>query len=192
MGRADNQVKVRGFRVELGEIEAVLRSHPLVADVAVVCRANERKEKQLIAYLAGPQASDLTAIRQYLSQALPAFMVPDFFRALETLPVTVHGKVDRNKLTALGVSDGAAKAPTAPGMTSTEASVLGILAEVLASREIGMEHDFFEYGGNSLSVLAVIAKVRDELKVELAASDVYTYPTGKKLAAKIAKDLVRR
>jgi len=192
MGRADNQVKVRGFRVELGEIEAVLRSHPLVADVAVVCRENERKEKQLIAYLAGPQASDLTGIRQYLSQALPAFMVPDFFRALETLPVTVHGKVDRNKLMALGVSDGAAKAPAAPGMTSTEASVLGILAEVLASREIGMEHDFFEYGGNSLSVLAVIAKVRDELKVELAASDVYTYPTGKKLAAKIAKDLVRR
>ncbi|HET9209471.1 MAG TPA: non-ribosomal peptide synthetase [Thermoanaerobaculia bacterium] len=192
MGRADNQVKVRGFRVELGEIEAVLRSHPLMADVAVVCRENECKEKHLAAYLVGPQAADLPEIRRYLSQALPPFMVPELWRALAELPVTVHGKVDRNKLAAQEIGGGAAQAQAAAGMTPVETSVLGILADTLANREIGIEHDFFEQGGNSLSVLAVIAKVRDELKVELAASDVYTYSTGRKLAAKIEKDLVRR
>jgi amino acid adenylation domain-containing protein len=185
-GRVDDQVKVRGFRIELGEITAVLRSHPRVADVAVLCGENARGEKYLIAYLVGPDEPEISAIRAFLGSKLPRFMVPDFFRLLPALPVNSHGKVDRRRLAALALFAGAVRTEPAPEMTPLESALLESWQEILGGGDLGLDHDFFEHGGNSLAVLAIIACIRERLGIELATSDVYAFPTVRKLAAKIA------
>ena len=184
-GRADDQVKVRGFRIEPGEIEAVLRGHPRVADVAVVCQENKKNEKYLVAYLVGPKGPELAEIRSHLAARLPHFMVPDFFRTMDKLPVNAHGKVDRKQLMARDLFAAAERTEPMEEATAIEGALLGIWRETLGQHDIGMGHDFFENGGNSLSVLTIIAKVRQGLKVELAIDDLYTFSTVKKLASRI-------
>jgi bacitracin synthase 3 len=184
-GRADDQVKVRGFRIEPGEIEAVLRGHPRVADVAVVCQENEKSEKYLIAYLVGPKVPELAEIRTYLAARLPHFMVPDFFRTMDEIPVNAHGKIDRKLLMACDLFAAAERTEPTVETTPIEGALLGIWRETLGRRDLGMGHDFFENGGNSLSVLTILTKVRQVLKVELAIADLYTFSTVKKLALRI-------
>ncbi|HYX24286.1 MAG TPA: phosphopantetheine-binding protein, partial [Thermoanaerobaculia bacterium] len=182
--------KVRGFRIEPGEIEAVLRGHPRVVAVAVVCKENERKEKHLVAYLVGPETPELAGIRSHVAARLPRFMVPDFFKVLDELPVTRHGKVDRNQLAARDLFEAADRVDPAVNVTPVEGVLLRIWRETLGRHDLGLGHDFFEYGGNSLTVLTIIGKVRQDLKAELAIGDLYAFSTVKKLAARVDSVLV--
>ena len=161
LGRLDRQVKIRGFRVELGEIENVLRRHPAVREAIVTVRDAQPCDQRLVAYVVHQSGEDLTAsdARRYLRRELPEFMIPSIVLALDTLPLTLNGKVDLNALpdpvrTACNVVAG--HEPPAPGI---EQVIAAIWRSVLAVDQIGANDNFFEIGGHSLLSLRVVQAI---------------------------------
>ncbi len=185
LGRLDHQVKVRGFRLELGEIEAALAAHPQVRESAAIVRP-EPGGGQLAAYLvpvegARPAAGDL---RGFLKQRLPEPLIPGVFVILDEMPRTASGKVDRRRLPAPGPPAGEAQAPVAP-RTAAEATLAGIWGEVLGRDAVGVESDFFELGGHSLLAMRVVSRVRAAFDVELPLRSLFQHPTVAQLAAAV-------
>jgi amino acid adenylation domain-containing protein len=176
-GRLDHQVKVRGFRIEPGEIEAALASHPSVADSVVVAREDEPGDKRLVAYFVGrgaqpPPASEL---RAFLKERLPEYMMPQAFVSLEALPLTPNGKLDRK---ALPPPD----APTAGGSyvaprTEAEKLLAGLWAQALGVERVGLSDDFFEMGGHSLLATRLVNRVKEVFNVEIPLRSVFETPT---------------
>ncbi|MFI6708999.1 non-ribosomal peptide synthase/polyketide synthase [Nonomuraea sp. NPDC050478] len=174
LGRADHQVKVRGFRVELGEIEAVAATCPGVAAVAVAARRD-----RTVAYVTAPAPG----LRDHLAERLPSSMVPAAVVVLDELPRTPNGKVDRAALPDVDF------APTAAGVaprTRAEAAVCAVMAEVLGVGRVGVDDDFFALGGHSLLLVRLAAALRAELGAEIPVADLFTAPTAAALARRIA------
>ncbi|HEY6802574.1 MAG TPA: amino acid adenylation domain-containing protein [Pyrinomonadaceae bacterium] len=187
LGRRDQQVKVRGFRIELNEIEAVLSSHSLIRD-AVVITGEEGTEKRLIAYLVygagdGPSIQEL---REYVRERLPEYMMPSVFAVLNELPLTATGKVDRKALPSASsaVAESFEQSYVAPE-TPAEVAVATIWAEVLRVERVGKTDNFFELGGHSLLATQVISRLRSEFRVEVPLRRIFEAPTVAALAAKI-------
>jgi natural product biosynthesis luciferase-like monooxygenase protein/amino acid adenylation domain-containing protein/FkbM family methyltransferase len=188
LGRTDAQVKVRGFRIEPGEIEAALRAHPGVRDAAAVAREDARGDRRIVAYLvpangAAPAAAEL---RAHLREHVPEYMVPAAFVALDTFPLTATGKTDRRALPAPEGADGGAvadadDAPQGP----TEEVVAGIFAEVLGVETVGARADFFELGGHSLLAARAAARLREAFGGELQVGVLFEAGTVAGLAARI-------
>ncbi|WP_335932749.1 amino acid adenylation domain-containing protein [Streptomyces sp. PTD5-9] len=184
-GRADHQVKIRGFRVELGEIEAVLAAHPRVADTAVVVREDVPGDKRLVAYAVpapgGTEDEDLAALlREHAARDLPAHMVPSAVVALERLPLTGNGKLDRKALPAPGrPAATASRAPRGP----REEQLCAIFAEVLGTDRAGVDDNFFELGGHSLLAVRLAARVKAAFGAEVSIGTVFRSPTPAALAA---------
>jgi amino acid adenylation domain-containing protein len=184
LGRADHQVKVRGFRVELGEIEAVLRQHPGVAQAAVRVRADLPAAEMLVAYVvaaADPAADE--ELRAFLRARLPGYMIPAVFVPLAALPLTRNGKID---LRALPRPEPQGRGFTAP-RNSVEEFLAGIYADLLKLDRVGVFHSFFELGGNSLLAAQLVSRVRDELGVELPLSALFESPSVVELTAILAR-----
>ena len=148
LGRLDDQLKVRGFRVEPGEIEAALTGHPAVAEAAVAARG-QGAARRLVAYVVarGGAAVDGAEVRRFAGQRLPSYMVPSEVVLLARLPLTPGGKVDRRALPELGVEPGAGERPYAPPRDELELTLVAIWEEVLGRHPIGVTDDFFELGG---------------------------------------------
>jgi len=182
LGRVDLQVKVRGFRIEPGEIEAVLADHPAVRAAAVLAPPDAAGGRRLVAYVAppGPEAE----IREFLRAKLPDYMMPSAFVWLEALPLTPSGKVDRRALAAIEAAPGPAEGFVAP-RTESEELVAAIWAELLGRDEIGVRDDFFHLGGHSLLATQVVSRVRRLLGVELAIRTLFESPTVEALAHRI-------
>ena len=184
LGRVDEQVKVRGFRVEPAEIEAALLSHPDVAETVVVGRADGARESRLVAYaapVAGRQLPPVPTLRGWLGDRLPGFLVPQVFVELAELPRTVSGKVDRRGLPAPGPGRpelGVYRAPRG----ATEEVLAGIFTEVLGLERVGMDDNFFELGGDSIVSIQVVARAR-AAGLELAVRDVFAAQSVAELAA---------
>ncbi|MGW1751351.1 amino acid adenylation domain-containing protein [Streptomyces sp. NPDC002092] len=189
LGRADQQVKLRGFRIELGEIEAVLAAHPAVAEAAATVGEDQRGGKQLVAYVVPAQGAasgaDADGLRDHLARVLPAHMVPSVFVALEALPHTASGKLDRK---ALPAPDAPLAAKTAP-RTEREETLRGIFAEVLglAPAQVGIHDSFLDLGGHSLLAPRLTARIRAELGVELPLRALFHTPTVAALARGLAE-----
>jgi thioesterase domain-containing protein/acyl carrier protein len=185
LGRIDHQVKVRGFRIELGEIEAVLSRYPLIKQGVVVVREDIPGDQRLVAYFTtkGDTIPAVQAIRQFLKEQLPDYMVPSTFVRLEALPLTPNGKVDRRALptpdTAL-VAD-ASETFVAP-RDHIEQQLAEIWQEVLQVPEIGIHDNFFELGGHSLSAVRVWAKVEAAFGKNLPITTFLQSPTIAELA----------
>ncbi|MBV9107846.1 MAG: amino acid adenylation domain-containing protein, partial [Gemmatimonadetes bacterium] len=181
LGRLDEQVKVRGFRVEPGEVEAALRAVPGVADCAVVAREDAAGTASLVAYLAGP--AEVEDVRAALGRTLPAPLVPAAFVRLDALPLAPNGKVDRRALPApdLASAEDRYLAPRTPA----EEVLAGIWAEVLGVERVGAADSFFELGGHSLLATRVAARVRDAFGVDLPVRALFDAPTVIALAARI-------
>jgi len=169
LGRADQQVKIRGFRIELGEIEAMLSRHPAVSEAVVVAREDQRGALRLVAYLVAagelpPQAGEL---RLHLRATLPDYMLPTAFIALERLPRTPNGKIDRNALPvpagARARGDDGYVAPSTP----TELAVAAVWREVLALDRVSAYDNFFDLGGHSLLAVEALAKLERQLGPKL-------------------------
>jgi amino acid adenylation domain-containing protein/non-ribosomal peptide synthase protein (TIGR01720 family) len=183
MGRTDQQVKVRGYRIELGEIEAALKALPGIIQAVVVARESRGSGKQLVGYLV-PDAGalpDLTELRRQLGQRLPDYMVPSAFVALDALPLTPSGKIDRRALPAPDTQRESYRAPRTP----QEEIVCGIFGEVLSLARVGIDDNFFVLGGHSLVVMSVVSRVRSILGVELPMRALFEAPTPAQLALRL-------
>ena len=183
VGRTDQQVKVRGFRIEPGEVEAALLAHPQIRAAVVVVR-EDGGEKRLVGYVvpadgAGPSAGEL---REHLRQRLPEYMVPAAFVPLDALPLNANGKVDRR---ALPAPEYAAEAEFAEPRTPTEELLAGIFAEVLGVERVGRYDGFFELGGHSLLATRVVSRVRQSLAIELPLRAIFEHPTVAALAERV-------
>jgi non-ribosomal peptide synthetase component F/acyl carrier protein len=184
LGRLDAQVKVRGFRVEPAEVEAVLAAHPSVAGAAVVAAPDPGGGKRLVAYVAPVAGTQPTAagMRDALRRRLPEFMVPAVLVFLDQLPLTANGKVDRGALPPppSEVPEGGAEPAT-----ETERALADIWREVLEVKSPGRGDDFFALGGHSLAAMRVVTHVRDRLAVELPLARVFERPTLEGMAAAV-------
>ena len=186
LGRIDHQVKIRGVRIELGEVEASLRSCPGVGQAVVVAREDAPGEKRLVAYVVGsaggtPASFDL---RAHVKGSLPVYMVPSAFVALDKLPLTPNGKIDRQALPppeADAVVRGEYVAPRTP----VEEVLAGIWSEVLRVERVGIDDNFFELGGHSLLGMRVVAGMREALAVELPLRALFEAPTVCDLAGRV-------
>ncbi|MET7605222.1 amino acid adenylation domain-containing protein [Streptomyces avermitilis] len=180
VGRADAQVKVRGFRVELGEVEAVLSAHPAVSQAVVVAREDSPGERRLIGYVVPDgHAVDGASVRTYLAESLPDYMVPAAVLTLDELPLTRNGKVDR---AALPAPDFAAKVTERAPRTDAEAVLCELFAEVLGMERVGADDSFFELGGDSIMSMQVASRARGT-GLFFTAEDVFRQRTPARLAA---------
>jgi amino acid adenylation domain-containing protein len=185
LGRVDNQVKLRGVRIELGEVESVLRTHPSVqAAVALVAEAGG--DARLVAYVvAGGRRPEPSDLRRFVRERLPDHTVPGAFVFLDALPMTPNGKLDRRALLSLAPTPVEGTRPYVAPRTPTEDALAAIMAEVLKVDRVGIHDDFFDLGGHSLLAVQVIARVRKVLRVELAVRRLFTEPTVAGLAPEV-------
>ncbi len=183
VGRVDTQVKIRGYRIEPGEIEAVLGQHASVSDCAVVARQEEDGEKYLVAYVvtkANGHSESTFELKEYLRERLPDFMVPSAIVAIESLPLTQNGKVDRRELSAREVLIGGDR-PYVPPSTETEELLCDIWQEVLGAERVGIDDNFFDLGGDSILTIQVIVKAR-AVGLNLNVQQLFQYQTVQELA----------
>ncbi|HEV2704406.1 MAG TPA: amino acid adenylation domain-containing protein [Pyrinomonadaceae bacterium] len=187
LGRKDQQVKIRGVRIELKEIENLLRSHEAVKDVAVVDREDTPGEKYLCAYVVpGERVAD-GELRDFLSSHLPALMIPSAFVEMESLPRTFSGKLDRSALPAPDRSERTRAAHFVAPRTPVEKTVAEIWQQVLGVERVGADDDFFDLGGHSLLITKILSRVNRAFEVELPLRTLFEETTVAALAARVEK-----
>ncbi|MFH8345504.1 amino acid adenylation domain-containing protein [Streptomyces sp. NPDC018045] len=175
VGRAGDLVKVAGYRVEPGEVEAVLAGHPSVRHVAVTTRDAGPAGARLVAYVVTDgQPVDAGALRAHLTGAVPDFMIPSVFVPVPGLPLTPNGKVDRRALPEPVVTSGRAYRPPA---TDTEQDLCALFADVLGVERVGLDDSFFDLGGQSLSAMRLISRIRKRHGVDLTVGEFFDTPT---------------
>lgn len=183
LGRADDQVKVRGYRVEPGEVEQALLRHPMVAEAAVVARAGDNADHALTAYVVprGSPAPAPAELRAHLRSVLPHYLVPDAYLTLHSLPRTPNGKVDRRALTGAEPVDSPPRPYVPPG-DGPEAVLADLWAELLGMDRVGATDGFFDIGGDSFLAMRMISRAR-KAGLDLSPADVFAYQTLAELAA---------
>ncbi len=174
LGRTDRQIKLRGYRIEPGEIEAALLSHPNVRAAVVT-----KRDHRLVAYVVWSAATPVAALSDFLRERLPQPMVPSAFVAMDTLPLTANGKIDFRALPEPPLAEGQASAPP---RNDTERALLEIWSEVLGRTDLGIDDDFFASGGDSLRTMPLIFKIRQRFGIDLPLSAVFTAPTIRRFA----------
>ncbi len=184
-GRSDVQVKVRGFRIEPGEVEAALAAHPDVTQAVVIAREG-KGTKRLVGYVVGDVDTD--SLRAFVAERLPEFMVPSAFVVLDRIPLMLNGKLDRAALPEPEFGAGAYRAPR----TAAEEKLAGLYAEVLGLEQVGIDDDFFILGGHSLIATRLISRIRTELDAEIPIRVVFESPTVAELAKHLSADVRMR
>jgi acyl carrier protein len=198
LGRLDQQVKIRGFRIELGEVESTLTRHPEVQDAVVVARTDGGTDARLVAYVIGKEAGEAapdpqggtrgglsTRLRAYLRDRLPEYMIPGAFVALESFPQTPNGKVDRKALPALDRTAMTTSTGYAAPTSDVEKIIAAIWQEMLSMDRVGVDHNFFELGANSLLMVKANVRLRAKLETEVPLVDMFRFPTVRTLAAHV-------
>ena len=182
-GRADDQVKLRGFRIEPAEIQAVLAGYDSVADAAVVLRADDLSDPRLVAYVvSAPTATfDAAELRARMASAMPDYMVPAAFVPLDALPLTPNGKLDRRSLPAPTY---AGTVPAEP-MTEREHAVAALFAETLRVDAVAVDDDFFGLGGHSLLAAQLVNRIRASFGVDVDVTALFETPTVAGIVASI-------
>ncbi|MEW9703009.1 phosphopantetheine-binding protein, partial [Paenibacillus sp. SI8] len=185
-GRIDLQVKIRGYRIELGEIEAELMKHPALKDAVVIAREDASGQKFLCAYIVAEQELGAPEVKAFLAQELPSYMVPAFVVQLEKLPLTANGKIDRRELPEPEGGFGLGEAYIAP-RNETEEQLCDIWQAVLGVPQVGIRDDFFLLGGHSLKAMTLLARIKQQLQVNVPLRTLFESPTIEALALHIAR-----
>lgn len=185
LGRQDQQVKVRGFRIEPGEIEVALATHPDILKAVVLAQEESPGVKTLAAYLVMREAPGPTApeIREFLLKKLPEYMVPTAFEKIEKLPLTPNGKVDRSALPPLNRRPAETRSVPAALVTVLEKSIAGIWQEVLRQPVTGLDYNFFDLGGDSIRLAGVHAHLEKLLGRQFSITELFIYTTIRAQAA---------
>ncbi|WXA99338.1 non-ribosomal peptide synthase/polyketide synthase [Pendulispora brunnea] len=190
LGRTDHQVKIRGIRVEIGEIESLLGQHPDVADCAVIVR-DDGGEKRLVAYVvsrdAEPSPKDLT---QHLRDRMSSQVIPSAYVFLDALPLTLNGKVDRRALPAPDANDAATSEEYVAPQGKVQEQLAELFGSVLGRPRVGANDDFFDLGGHSLLATQLASRVRAAFQIELPLQSLFQAPTVEELAAVVESKLV--
>jgi amino acid adenylation domain-containing protein len=203
LGRVDRQVKLRGYRIEPGEVEAAVASHPSVRECAVLAREDEPGDTRLVAYFvpragaaaafvatgAGGDAAVAEGLREYVRGLLPEYMVPSAYVELARLPLTRHGKVDWQALPAPEAVEGVRRKGLRQPRTPVEEVLVELWRDVLRVRDVGVDENFFDLGGHSLLATQLVSRVREAFGVEVALRKLFEGPTIMKLGAHI-EDLI--
>ncbi len=177
LGRKDFQVKIHGFRVELGEIETLLMTHPRIHEAAAaVVEPGGAEDGYLCAYFSGSGDFLAAELRQYLAEKLPPHMIPPAFVKVESMPLTPTGKIDRKALLSAGTVVGTGVEYAAPG-SDMEKALAGLWAEALGVDRVGIHDNFFDLGGNSMKVIRLHNKLEERLKITVPAVSIYRYMT---------------
>ncbi|AZS73315.1 non-ribosomal peptide synthetase [Streptomyces lydicus] len=186
LGRTDHQVKVRGHRVELGEIEAALMRHPLVSRTVVLVREDREGDQRIVAYVTGvgdAEAPDPAVLRELVGESLPEYMVPSAVVVLGQWPLTPNGKVDRAQLP---VPDYASESGGRAPRNATEESLTDLFADVLGLPAVTIDDSFFHLGGHSLLATRLISRIRSTLHAEIPLRALFEHPTVAELAPQLA------
>ncbi|QQD80611.1 amino acid adenylation domain-containing protein [Bacillus siamensis] len=181
LGRIDHQVKIRGYRIEIGEVETSLSNIGEVQEAIVIAREDENGDKELYAYFVASRPYHVSEMKEKLSDQLPNYMIPSYFKQLEKMPLTPNGKIDRK---ALPVPEGelqTGKEYVAP-RTSIEVKLVEIWQEVLGVAKVGIKDNFFDIGGHSLRATNLVAKIYKEMNVNVSLREVFSSPTIEQLA----------
>ncbi|WP_165423155.1 non-ribosomal peptide synthetase [Ktedonosporobacter rubrisoli] len=194
LGRMDHQVKIRGLRIELEEIEMVLMQHPAVREAVAITRELAPGDTRLVAYLI-PTSSpmnqgdslDVEEIQRYLSARLPDYMVPRTFMILESLPLSPNGKFDRQRLPQIMEETPSQPRAYVPPSNDIERTIAEIWGEILHLQQISIESNFFELGGHSLLVTQMRSKLRERLHVELSIMEAFRFTTIQTLARHVSQ-----
>lgn len=191
LGRRDGQIKVRGFRVELGEIEAALRSRAGVRDALVVARKDTSGQRALVAYVVGYEEAevDASSLRASLKALLPGYMVPSAFVLLDELPLTPNGKIDRAALPDPEQASEEREATVTLPRTPVEEKLGEIFCSVLGLNSVGVYENFFDLGGHSLLATQIVSRIRGLLEVEVSLNSLFISPTIEGLAEVVEEKL---
>jgi amino acid adenylation domain-containing protein len=189
LGRADLQVKIRGIRIEPGEIEANLTSYPSIRQAAVVVHGESQDTKKLVAYLVMSESSanSINDIRDYRKARLPDYMIPAIFIPMESLPVLPSGKINRLALPSPQQGSLGRREQLVRPRNAIEEKLCSIWCEVLELDEVGIDDNFFDVGGHSLSGMRVLARVRRDLRVDIPIRRLFDHPTIGELAVEVAR-----
>lgn len=182
LSRLDQQVKVRGYRIELEEIEIALRDHPHVESTVVVAQAAAGGDQRLVAFLTGGTQPNVTELRNHLKKTLPGYMIPSSFVSLDRLPTTPNGKVDRKAL-SVWQSAAASLSESRPPQTPVEKYLAGLWCEVIGIPKVGLDDNFFDVGGHSLLAMRVLVAVEKRTGVHLHPRDIIFQNLGQLAAA---------
>uniref|UniRef100_UPI001C26EFBF phosphopantetheine-binding protein n=1 Tax=Streptomyces sp. AC550_RSS872 TaxID=2823689 RepID=UPI001C26EFBF len=174
-GRTDHQVKLRGHRIEPGEIETVLAAHPSVTQAAVILREDTPGDQRLVAYTVTSAPLTEWELHTYAAGELPGYMVPAAFLTLESLPLTPNGKLDRKALPApdYTIHTSGGRAPRTP----REEILCGLYADILGIPHVTIDDDFFHLGGHSLLATRLVSRIRTTLNTELPIRQLFQTPT---------------
>ncbi|WP_139487939.1 non-ribosomal peptide synthetase [Brevibacillus dissolubilis] len=186
LGRIDQQVKVRGYRIEPGEIEARLSSHEAIEEVLVVPRQDEANQTYLCAYLVSAYTWTLTELRAWVGQVLPDYMIPAAFVQLEAMPITINGKIDRKALPE-PTGDMRSGMTYIEPQTDVEKQLAAIWHELLGVEKVGIHDDFFALGGHSLKATQLVSRIQKQFEVVFPLRDVFTISTLGEMAAQIMR-----
>ncbi|MCU0286848.1 MAG: amino acid adenylation domain-containing protein, partial [Acidobacteria bacterium] len=191
LGRIDHQVKVRGYRIEMGEIEKHLSNHHGIKEAVVMMHEEAREDKYLCAYFVSDKAYEQSELQEYLARELPDYMIPSYFVKLDKMPLTGNGKINRKALPRPELKAGenytAPRDPIEMRLAAIWSAVLG-RDELHASqlqKSIGIDDNFFQLGGHSLKATILVSKIHKELNVKIPLVDIFRIPTIRDLAALI-------
>ncbi|MCC5438880.1 non-ribosomal peptide synthetase [Clostridium botulinum] len=187
LGRIDNQVKIRGFRIEIGEIENLLLAHKAIREAVIIDRDDKNGTKYLCAYITTLEDVSIDELKSYLLDKLPDYMIPSYFIKLEKIPLTSNGKVDRKALPKPDRSIATCTEYVAP-TNDIEESILELWMEVLDLESIGVNDDFFELGGNSLSMITINSKLKERIGKNISIATLFRYSTISSLAKYIMQN----
>ncbi|QYX31921.1 non-ribosomal peptide synthetase [Sphaerospermopsis torques-reginae] len=193
IGRIDTQVKLRGFRIELAEIEAVLNQHPDIQQVVVIAREDEPGKKLLVAYLvAQDNVATPSSLRNFLKSKLPDYMIPAAFVFLDNLPLTPNGKINRRALPIPDHTQRNLEVNFVPPSTDTEQELAAIWTEVLNLKQVGIHDNFFELGGHSLLATQAISRLREVFSLDFPLRYLFENPTIAELAQKVTEQQIEQ
>jgi acyl carrier protein len=177
IGRKDGQVKLRGYRIELEEIEHVLQGHPDIRVAALATRADAAGDAELIAYLVSDRVLDISMILTFLRARLPVYMTPAAFMQIEEIPLNSSGKIDRRRLPGLGGVQLAIRKVYISPRNAVEERLVGIWEYLLHRGEISVDDNFFEIGGHSIMAMKLIARIHQEFSIRIKVGDLFNSPT---------------